>query len=1034
MRNAGFDCKKPDDTIANKAMCSVWIFPWVLLCLFSSGETTNSPPKIILDEQIATRQEGSHITINCKYIFQEQMQLLWIKDPKWNETEKEYYGVIVYSNTEKRPQVSEYSDRVEFLNNRLFETIWTQCTLKINHLKKNDSGIYAFRYIRDGEKYLGSKFELMITDNPCNIHIKPQILKTLKEGDAINISCTTSAACETHPKWQWSDPSEDVITEHRKDEKEIYTELKYNVSWTDDGRTLTCRPSRCSGDDCVKRSVTLRVEHSPKQTEVIGGSNFKDVKEGEQLTISCSSNAHPKANFTWFKRNGSFSQTGENLTFLNITTQEGGMFYCQAKNEYGTDTSLDININIIYVPKGVNISPKSMILTEGDHLTLTCTVQKSNPAVEMQSYRWYKNGQEIYQQTGNTFILPRVTRFDKGSYQCQARNSVGETMSTHTAEVNVEYVPQNANIEGTSRVKLNLELHLECVTEADPLPNKYSWYFKPEHKQQFVTLSHIDQVYRVNNVAVSDAGSYQCSAQNTIGSGKNSAEINVLVLYPPKQPNLTMKHVAKENEDYHITCNVESFPESELTLTRNDKTLKNVQLNFLKFSVKVSRSDAGVYKCLAKNSEGENSSENHLKVLYAPKDVTASAHPSEELKEGSDLTLTCKAYSVPQVSDYTWKKSGTHPETVGHGQKITLHSLKSSDSGNYNCISSNEIGSASSSPIYIRVKYRPSITLIHNMTLVGLWEKLPPIHLTCSVLCYPPATSFAWYKLEDNNTVLSVYQNYTVQPENPGTYYCFAKNDVGNSTSEPLQIYLHHIIIKRLIQVIISLLVILSLIGVIFLLHSFCLKKRKKSSGNNNGGPSLFSFSAAPLQTLSNFRPSGLHTNTRENLVMEGSAVHSNPPANSNRQAGRPNHNIHTVYDAVKLPPSMPKQHHYTEEDLNLTTVNYAALQFNDSNNPNKSAPSNDDFIPVYAKVLKNKQITQEQQGGHEDYENMFAACTLKQPLPNIDWDSDSSESEDEVNYTKVSFTAIQNGNPRKDTGTSSSDEEGKIEYTEVKI
>lgn len=97
------------------------------------------------------------------------MQLLWIKDPKWNETEKGYYGVIVYSNTEKRPQVSEYSDRVEFLNDRLFETVWTKCTLKINHLKKNDSGKYAFRYIRDGEKYMGSEFELMITGESYNL-------------------------------------------------------------------------------------------------------------------------------------------------------------------------------------------------------------------------------------------------------------------------------------------------------------------------------------------------------------------------------------------------------------------------------------------------------------------------------------------------------------------------------------------------------------------------------------------------------------------------------------------------------------------------------------------------------------------------------------------------------------------------------------------------------------------------------------------------------------------------------------------------
>ncbi|KAF5900620.1 sialoadhesin-like isoform X1, partial [Clarias magur] len=848
--------------------------------------------------------------------------------------------------------------------------------------------------------------------NPCNIHIKPQILNTLKEGDAINLSCTTSTACENHPKWQWSDSSADLNTEQREDEVEKYSELKYSVSWTDDGRTLTCRPFGCSGDDCVENSVTLTVKYSPKQTKVIGDSNFKDVKEGEQVTISCSSNSHPKANFTWFKRDGSFSKPGENLTLLNMTPEKGGMFYCQAKNEYGTHNSTDININIIYAPKGVNISPKTVILTEGDHLILTCTIHNSNPA--LQSYRWYKNGQEINQKTENTFTLPSITRFDKGSYQCQAKNSVGETMSTHTAQVSVNYVPKNTNILGTSRIKLNLELHLECVTEADPPPNSYSWYFKPEHKQQYVTLSDMDQVYWVKNVAVSNAGSYKCSAQNTIGSGANSTELNVLVLYPPKQPNLTMKHVAEENEDYNITCTVESYPQSELTLTRNDKTLKNVQLNFLWFSAKVSPSDAGVYTCLAKNSEGENSSENHLKVLYAPKNVTASAHPSEELQEGSDLTLTCKADSVPQVSDYTWNKSGTHPETVGHGQKITLYSLKRSNSGNYNCISSNEIGSASSSPIYIRVKYRPLITLIHNMTLPGLWEKLLPIHLTCSVQCYPPATSFAWYKLEENTTVLSVYQNYTVQPEKPGTYYCFASNEVGKSRSAPLQIYLYHIIIKRLVQAIISLLVIISLIGVIFLLHRIFL--RKKSSGNNDGAQRSFFFSAAPLRSLSNFHPSGLRTNTRENLVVEGSAVHSNPSANSSRQAGRLDHNIHTVYDAVKLPPSMPKQHHYTEEDLTMTNVNYATIQFKDSNNPNKSAPSDDGCIPVYTKVLKNNQIAQEKQSGHEDYENMFAACTSKQPFPNIDWDSDSSESEDDVNYTKVSFTVISHRNPRKDT------------------
>lgn len=61
----------------------------------------------------------------------------------------------------------------------------------------------------------------------------------------------------------------------------------------------------------------------------------------------------------------------------------------------------------------------------------------------------------------------------------------------------------------------------------------------------------------------------------------------------------------------------------------------------------------------------------------------------------------------------------------------------------------------------------------------------------------------------------------------------------------------------------------------------------------------------------------------------------------------------------------------------------------------------------------------------------MSGLCATKQSFPNIDWDSDTSESEDEVNYTKVSFTASHH-NPQKDRH--SSDDEDKTEYTEVKI
>ncbi|KAF4086289.1 hypothetical protein AMELA_G00104240, partial [Ameiurus melas] len=298
---------------------------------------------VIEEPTTTTSQEGSCVTINCKYKYQDGLKLLWIKDAKWIEKEKKFDGIIVYSSTDERPQVAEYSNRVEFFNDQ--SNHWTNCTLKIHDLKKNDSGNYTFRYI-GSEKYISNKFLLTVMDNPCKVHIKPAILnKSFKEGEKVRLQCATSVACEFHPLWQSSGSSEILSSEHSEDEVEKRSELQLNVSWTDDGRTLTCRPSR-SNDSYLEKIVTLRVEYSPKTPNM---TMNEVVKEGELYTITCTVESSPQATLTLSR--SSLTNPEKDIITLkeiqsnilkfaaNATVSDAGMYTCEAENTEGKNFS-----------------------------------------------------------------------------------------------------------------------------------------------------------------------------------------------------------------------------------------------------------------------------------------------------------------------------------------------------------------------------------------------------------------------------------------------------------------------------------------------------------------------------------------------------------------------------------------------------------------------------------------------------------------------------------------------------------------------
>lgn len=67
------------------------------------------------------------------------------------------------------------------------------------------------------------------------------------------------------------------------------------------------------------------------------------------------------------------------------------------------------------------------------------------------------------------------------------------------------------------------------------------------------------------------------------------------------------------------------------------------------------------------------------------------------------------------------------------------------------------------------------------------------VRLICSSHSYPPIKSYRWYKKaekhETTDKKMSDRQNHTVFSNEPGIYYCVAKNEISEMLSDPVQLF-----------------------------------------------------------------------------------------------------------------------------------------------------------------------------------------------------------------------------------------------------
>ncbi|XP_061632380.1 B-cell receptor CD22-like [Phyllopteryx taeniolatus] len=683
-------------------------------CLNGAFELTNLRPSI---------QEGSCVELTVRSTRELPVQpfyWFWMKDA----------DIILSSATQLRPVHPDFEGRVKSAGPPPLQwgTAGTSMTILMCDVKKSDSGKYKFAFgFTVGEDLELAEVSTSVTveDNPCPIYIST-IPDTLMDDRHVLLSCTTFTTCPSYPEFLDDLPFPmELIQLYRKTRF-----VNFMAKWQYDGKQIFCQVLN-NTDKYLRKGYTFNIKYSTRNTSLML-SNTTSVIEGKNMTLICTSQGNPTPTFRWFKNDNVLPVVGPEWTIPSVTTEQNGKYRCVATNYYGTsESTLDIDVKY---PPTVEVEHSRSTFRQGEVMTLTCNVMSSNP--EPSDFIWYKDDKHV--ASNQVFTVLSVQPEHMGWYKCVAYNDAGNGASDLLIEV--EYRPRNTTVSivgsGSPLVEAGASVTLQCITDANPVPDKYAWLADECNQSSACLSENIGDRLLVSDVQPGNHVCYTCNATNKVDAGENSEPLCIQVLDGPTNLVLSMTTEVTEGELVSMLCSVESVPPSALNLTwtSSDQSMRVVARshddNTLFHSFKATCAHGGVYTCEAINSKGRQSTQKTLDVRYAPKDVVVKAHPSLEVTVNTPLKLECIADSNPSVKSVMWwKATDSTSDNLAESRTLTITSVTVADAGFYGCTVTNEVGSARSPKVEVKVQIRllkyiiPPVCVLLFVVLLFIYRK-----------------------------------------------------------------------------------------------------------------------------------------------------------------------------------------------------------------------------------------------------------------------------------------------------------------------
>ncbi|XP_021479415.2 carcinoembryonic antigen-related cell adhesion molecule 1 isoform X2 [Oncorhynchus mykiss] len=313
----------------------------------------------------------------------------------------------------------------------------TTGSLELRNLVLSDTGEYAVSISTIGKPDEGTT-TLRVYAPVSKMTITANNIDLVEFNSSVSLSCSSSGSSLSY-RWL-NGSSEFTASDGVQLDDGNSTLTIVRVTRYDQG-PFWCIVSNPINSD--SESITLTISYGPENIKLKVTPLDVLYGSGSDLTLSCSAESSPPAQFQWALNGELLSNQGPVLKLENIQASQSGRYSCWAHNtrtlRYQTSEPSDITVLERISSAKLTISPNPPII-EGGSVTLTCDASGS-----ISNRDWMKDGQPlspseriIFSEDNKTVSISPLNLTDSGIFLCHLANLVSNVNASYNLAVSLK--------------------------------------------------------------------------------------------------------------------------------------------------------------------------------------------------------------------------------------------------------------------------------------------------------------------------------------------------------------------------------------------------------------------------------------------------------------------------------------------------------------------------------------------------------------------------------------------------------------------